>query len=64
MACLAILILILLLLLLPLPLQARKHWEQPWASPLGNSNYHRESGWQDDSKRDSQFTQNQKKKWS
>jgi len=44
--------------------EARKHWEQPWASPLGNSNYHRESGWQDDSKRDSQFTQNQKKKWS
>jgi len=44
--------------------EARKHWDAPFNSPLGNSNYHRKNGYLYNSKADSEFVKNQRKKWS
>jgi len=44
--------------------EARRHWDKPFASPLGNNNYHKENSWLYNSKKDSEFVKNQKKKWS
>jgi len=44
--------------------EARRVWESPYGSPLGNSNYHRHTGYQHDSQMDSEFAKNQRKKWS
>lgn len=44
--------------------EARKHWEKPFNSPLGNSNYHKNNKWLYNSKADSEFVKNKKKKWS
>lgn len=46
--------------------EARKHWDKPFASPLGNNNYHDDTSWIDAGKADSQFEKNKpkNKKWS
>jgi len=44
--------------------EARKHWDNAYGSPLGNSNYHRHTGYQYNSQMDSEFAKNQRKKWS
>lgn len=44
--------------------EARLHWDKPFNSPLGNSNYHVENNWMYNSKSDSEFVKNQRKKWS
>jgi len=44
--------------------EARRHWDSPWGSPLGNNNYHRHTGYQHNSQMDSEFAKNQRKKWS
>merc|ERR1712071_519794 len=44
--------------------EARHHWTRGTDSPLGNSNYHKETGWLYNKKKDSQFVQNQRLKWS
>jgi len=46
--------------------QARNFWDKPWASPLGNNNYHKDNSWIDPGKAASQFEKNKpkNKKWS
>lgn len=44
--------------------EARHHWTKGTDSPLGNSNYHRNSAWLYSSKKDPEFVKNQKKQWS
>lgn len=46
--------------------EARRHWDKPWASPLGNSNYHEDTSWVDPAKAASQYEKNKpkNKKWS
>jgi len=44
--------------------EARKHWDKPFNSPLGNSNYAVNTGMLRPSKADPEFVKNQKKKWS
>jgi len=46
--------------------EARKHWDKPWSTPLGNHNYHVDSSWLDPAKAASQFEKNKpkNKKWS
>jgi len=45
---------------------ARRHWDKPYASPLGNINYHQDTRWLDPAKAASQFEKNKpkNKKWS
>ena len=43
--------------------EARRHWEHPMDSPLGNSNYHRDSRWIDNDMADSEARKNAKKKY-
>jgi len=46
--------------------EARNQWESPFNSPLGNSNYHQDTGWLDMKKADSQYVKNKavRRKWS
>ena len=46
--------------------EARMHWDKPYASPLGNNNYHQDTRWLDPAKAASQFEKNKpkNKKWS
>jgi len=45
---------------------ARKLWDKPWNSPLGNSNYYTDNSWIDPAKAASQYEKNKakNKKWS
>jgi len=44
--------------------EASRHWQRPFNSPLGHSNYHADTRWRDNDKAASQHTKNMKKKWS
>jgi len=46
--------------------EARKHWDNPYNSPLGNSNYHQDTRWIDKKKGDSEYVKNKanRRKWS
>lgn len=46
--------------------EARRIWDKPWSSPLGNNNYARDTSYADPAKADSQFVKNKtkNKKWS
>jgi len=41
-----------------------KSWKSPYNSVLGDNHYHQDTRWRDNSKADSQFIKNQRKKWS
>ncbi len=44
--------------------EARSHWEKPWNSPMGNSNYHRVTGYQHNDKFDHATDPTYKKHYS
>jgi len=44
--------------------EGRKHWKAPYTSVLGDSHYHKDTRWRDNSKADSQYVKNQRTKWS
>jgi len=46
--------------------EGRRHWDAPFNSPLGNSNYHRDTTWIDKKKADSEYVKNKasRRKWS
>ena len=44
--------------------EAVKHWFRPWNSPLGNSNYHRVTGFENNEKFDHATDPTYKKRFS
>jgi hypothetical protein len=44
--------------------EGMRHWKSPYTSVLGDSHYHQDTRWRDNSKADSQYIKNQRLKWS